>query len=102
MQVKSDYVQASSGHIGACLVPYLGGKKIILSGFECQALDGETHGHRDYKMHDFGPFEERFIPGWKNLAPRFRELGVEIINSTPDSKIKEFKFMPLKKAISYV
>lgn len=101
MEVKSDYVQASSGHTAACLGVYLGSKKIILIGFECKFINGKSHGHDDYRMDDTGPFKNRFLPGWKGLSLRFKELGVQVINSTPDSEIKDFEYMDLEKAINH-
>ncbi len=102
MMVKIDYVLASSGHSATCLAALLGSKRVILIGFENQSINGETHGHKDYKMSDLGPFKERFLPGWYQLAPRFRELGVEVINSTPNSLLKEFDYLDLRMALDYV
>ncbi len=102
MQIKSDYVQASSGHTAVCLGVWLGAKKIILIGFECKEVNGRTHGHDDYVQGDLNAFRERFIPGWVGLSQRFRNLGVEVINSTPDSEIKEFRYLNFKEALGYV
>lgn len=99
MEVKSDYVQASSGHTSACLAARLGAKKIVLIGFECKAIDGRTHGHDDYKTDDLAPFRERYLLAWNELSIRFKEFGIKVINSTPDSEIKDFEFIPLEQAI---
>jgi hypothetical protein len=102
MQIKSDYVQASSGHTAVCLAVWLGAKKIVLIGFECKAINGKTHGHDDYVQGDLNAFRERFIPGWVGLSQRFKNLGVDIINSTPDSEVKEFRYLSFKEALGYV
>ncbi len=101
MKIKSDYVQASSGHTATCLGVYLGAKRIILIGFESDKSAKRTHGHNDYSQSDLNAFEERFLQGWTGLWKRFRELGCEIINSTPNSMIKEFEFMSLEKALGF-
>ncbi len=103
MQIKSDYVQGSSGHTAVCLAIYLGAKKVILTGFECDPnpVSGRTHGHEDYVQENIHAFEERYIPGWTGMAKRFRELGCEVINSTFGSKVKDFTFMDIKDALSY-
>ena len=101
MQVKSDYVQASSGHTAVCLAIHMGAKVVVLIGFEACAVNGKTHGHDDYQQIRTSVYEERFIPGWRGLRERFEELRVEVINSTPESKIKDFKFIDFKKAINY-
>ncbi len=101
MQIKSDYVQGSSGHTAVCLGIRLGAKKIILTGFECDPnpSSGKTHGHGDYSQENIHAFEERYIPGWTAMAKRFRELGCEVINSTLNSKVRDFTFVSLEQAI---
>lgn len=100
MQVRSDFVQASSGHSAVCLAACMGVRRIVLIGFEGKMVNGRTHGHDDYQMQDLSSFEERFLPGWRGLASKFKEMNIEIINSTPDSEIKEFKFLPLGEALA--
>lgn len=99
MQVKSDYVQASSGHTAACLAAIMGARRLVLIGFECQAILGKTHGHDDYTQGDMLAFKERFLPGWTGLSFAFKQMEVEVINSTPNSLIKEFDFMPFEDAV---
>lgn len=90
MGAAPDYVQASSGHIAACLAARMGATRIVLLAFEGRAIAGQTHGHADYSQHDTGVFEERFLPGWRGLEAAFVRLGVEVVNATPDSAIECF------------
>ncbi len=101
MNMESDIFWASSGHVAACLAAFLGSKRIILIGFECGEVNNQTHGHDDYRMENLNSFENIYIPGWKNLAQRFRDLEVEVINSTPNSKIMDFPFISLDKVLAY-
>jgi hypothetical protein len=96
--VRSDYVQASSAHTAACLAALMGAARLALVGVECRLVDGRSHGHDDYSMHDTAPFAERFIPGWNGLAPAFRRLGVEVVNCTPGSAVDCFQRMDLDEA----
>jgi hypothetical protein len=99
-QVRSDYVQASSGHIAACLATIMGARRIVLIGFECLQLDGRTHGHQDYSQDDpVSVYEQCFIPGWRALAPALERMGVEVVNATPISAIDVFPMMPLAQAL---
>ena len=100
MQVMADRVQASSGHIAACLAAEMGAVRIILVGFECRLVAGRSHGHADYSHQDATDYEERFLPGWRALGPAFADRGVEVINATPGSAIQEFPFTPLREALS--
>jgi hypothetical protein len=98
--VRPDYLQASSGHIAAGLAAVMGAAKIVLIGFECQAVEGRTHGHDEYSQHDVGVYVERFLPGWRSLAGVFKRMGVEVINATPNSAVQEFPFLPLEQALA--
>jgi hypothetical protein len=94
-----DHVQASSGHSAACLAAIMGARRIVLIGFEGCAVGGRTHGHGDYSQHDLGVFDERFLPGWRGLAPVLERYGVEIVNATPISAIREFPFAEFGAAL---
>lgn len=95
-----DHVQASSGHIAACLAAVMGARRIVLVCFEGKPVNGRTHGHDDYQQHDLAAFDERFIPGWRGLAPAFARMGVEVINATPGSAINAFPIVPLADALA--
>lgn len=88
--VRSDYVQASSGHTAACLAAMMGAAQLVLIGFEGGYVNGRSHGHTDYVQHDEHAFRERFLPGWTGLAPAFRRLGVKVWNATPQSAVTDF------------
>lgn len=98
--IRPDYLQASSGHIAAGLIAVMGARRIVLTAFECQAIDGRTHGHGDYNMHDLSPFTERFLPGWRALARAFDRMKVEVVNATPHSAIDCFPVMGLREALA--
>lgn len=95
-----DDIGASSGHTAACLAVIMGAARLVLVGFEGQAVGGRTHGHGDYQMDDHGPFRERFLPGWAGLAPVFARCGVDVVNATPHSAIQEFSFLDLRSALA--
>lgn len=99
MGVMSDRVQASSGHIAACLIAEMGAARIVLVGFECRLVNGRSHGHADYSHEDAAAFEERFLPGWRALAPAFAERGVDVLNATPGSAITDFPMVGLREAL---
>lgn len=94
-----DYMGASSGHTGACLAAVMKAKRLVLIGFEGQAVNGRSHGHDDYQQHDLNAYAERFLPGWTGLASAFARLAVEIVNATPNSAIDVFPFASLAKAL---
>lgn len=98
--VGPDYVQASSGHSAVCLAAVMGARRVVLTGCECQAIAGRTHGHNDYGDQDTNHFRERFLPGWAALAPVLAGMGVEVLNATPVSAIRDFPFVTLAEALA--
>lgn len=98
--VGPDFVQASTGHTAAALAAEMGARRVVLIGFECRMVSGRSHGHTDYLDHDPAHYAERFLPGWRHLAPALAARGVEVVNATPDSAITEFPFLPLAEALS--
>ena len=99
MEIKSDYVQASSGHSAACLAVMLGAKRLCLVGFECQEIEGRTHGHDDYRQSDLNTFK-RFLKGWTALKIGFEDKGIEVFNCTTNSRIEEFEYRSLEDALT--
>lgn len=95
-----DDVYTSSGHAAACLAAVMGAKKILLLGFEAQAVNGRTHGHEDYHQHDMAAFKDRYLPAWRGLVSVFTRNGVAVLNVTPGSAIKDFPFATLKEGLS--
>lgn len=94
-----DHVGASSGHSAACLAAVMGARRIVLIGFEAQAVNGRTHGHDDYYQHDLAAFRDRYLPAWRGMAGVFKRLNVEVVNATPQSAITDFRFASLTEAL---
>lgn len=93
-----DHALASSGHSGACLLARMGARKIVLVGFECREVDGETHGHADYRQQDVEAYRSQFLPAWRELAPALLRM-CQVVNATPRSAIDVFPAMPLAEAL---
>lgn len=98
--VPSDFTMASSGHLAACLALRMGAARLVLIGFECQVVDGRSHGHSDYHQRNDEVFEERFMPGWHYLGPALLRRA-NVINATPQSAIRQFRHMPLEQALRW-
>ena len=97
--VPPDAVQASSGHSAAVLAARLGAVRVILLGFDGRRVDGRSHWHNDYSEHDDAPYRERFVPGWRILAPAIAAKGVALINATPGSAIDAMPFRPIAECL---
>jgi hypothetical protein len=91
---------ASSGHLAATLAVLMGAVRLVLIGFECQVVDGRSHGHSDYPQRNDEVFEDRFLPGWNYLGPALLRRA-DVINATPQSAIREFRHLPLAQALRW-
>ena len=96
----------NSGAAAINLAVHFGVKRIILLGFDMKASGGNTHWHgshhvgeRDARKIKSPPFK-RHLKGFPAIAQHAREMGVEIINASPDSEIKEFPRMSVKEILS--
>lgn len=80
----------NSGAGAIALARYLGAKKIILLGYDCQITNGLKHWHGD---HPKGLYNAGTMPKWfahfENVAKDFKEL--EIINCSRQTALTMFK-----------
>jgi len=88
----------NSGAAAISLAYHLGVKRIYLLGFDMK-LGGDNRQHFHSHYHNTRgsrinakklPFD-RHLRGFPHIAKDARRLGIEILNVSPDSAIKEFK-----------
>lgn len=110
---------ANSGASAISLAVHLGAKRIILLGFDmCLDSSGKKHWHNLYKapapptvrgkvvlpknrrhvVKRVPPFEKH-LRGFPEIARNAKEMGVEILNASPDSKITVFPKFSLKELL---
>lgn len=83
----------STGHRAVSLAILCGGKKVVLLGYDMQIdpVSGRSHCHDDYQMTENDKsYRNEFLPSFVGWNQDAREIGVEIINCTPGSALKEF------------
>ena len=80
---------------------HLGVKQVILLGFDMNhGPAGESHWHRGHgNEHRPRPNYDRFMKGFLVMANDAKKIGVEIINCSLGSGIKDFPIMSLDKAL---
>lgn len=68
--------------------------------YEMRARYREHH-HSEYSgPRDLFIYETDFIPAFRGWHAKAREIGVEIVNCTPGSAVKEFPFLDLDEVLS--
>jgi hypothetical protein len=70
-----------------------GVKRIILLGVDCHSPNAHWHGGHDHPkaQHQKPQLMNTWLRAWKNAAPEFVERGIEVINCSPASALKEFR-----------
>ena len=70
------------------LAYHMGARRMVLIGFDMHD-DGPQNYHSDHKAEDVEPGRRarEFIPAHEAMAIRFRAMGVEIYNATPNSAL---------------
>lgn len=93
----------NSGAAAISLAVRLGAKRIILVGFDMNVQEGRQHFHDEYnkgkvetdKQRRGLPFR-RHLMGFPAIKIDVDKLGIEIINTSLNSSITQFKKIPVK------
>ncbi|MCK1676635.1 hypothetical protein [Bradyrhizobium sp. 150] len=86
----------SSGHTGVSLAIALGAARVVLLGYDMRFVGGREHCHDEYKRpRDVEIYQREFVPGFAGWDEAARAVGVEVVNATEGSALKEFRFASL-------
>jgi hypothetical protein len=91
----------NSGAAAISVAAHLGVKRIILMGFD-MAFDKNSkysHFHGSHRKDLKSPPFKRHLTGFPQIAKDAKELGIEIINTSPDSQIDIFPKINIKELI---
>jgi hypothetical protein len=94
----------NSGFQAINLAVQLGAARIVLLGYDMRSvLEGgkeKTHWFGDHPGGTAGRvYEQIMLPHFESLVKPLAELGVQVINATPGSKITCFKKLPIEQAL---
>lgn len=83
---------AHSGFQALNLAVHLGAKRILLLGFDCHTRSpARKHWFGNHPgMMDKAPQYDEWVDAYRRAAPQLEQLGVRVINCTPDSAIDCF------------
>lgn len=90
----------SSGHTAVSLAIALGASRVVLLGYDMRFVEGREHFHGEYKgPRDVAVYERDFVPGFAGWNEAAIAAGVDIVNATEGSALKEFRFMSLNEVL---
>jgi len=87
---------ANSGYQAINLAVHLGAKRILLLGFDMQAVDGKNHWFGEHPDGVSPPYDNMLLH-FPSIVEPLKKRGVEVINCSPDSILDVFPKMPLEE-----
>jgi len=97
-KMKDGIQSGTNAGFGALnLAVCLGANPIYLLGFDMEGRDGkQVWWHDGYPDNQAEGVYDRFMPGFKEIVPRLKKMGIQVINLNPKSKLKCFDFREFK------
>ncbi len=90
----------NSGNSAVALAVAMGAARIALLGYDCQVVNGREHHHNDYTGgRDLTIYATEFYKAFDGWREAGLNSGVEIVNCTHGSAIKEFPFVRLEEVL---
>lgn len=109
ISLRQGYVSwnTNSGSAAISIAVQAGAKRIFLLGFDMHRQGGKKHFHNDYAKPEriertkktVTDNFDRHLLGFPVIKRDAKELGIEIYNVNPNSKIKQFPKLTLKEAL---
>lgn len=97
------YTGFNSGFQALNLAVVWGAKRVVLLGFDMGVSNGRNHWHEDYSGGELRNAAPDVYNGFRNAfvkcAPKFAELGVEVINASRETTLKCFPRMTIQEAL---
>jgi len=89
----------NSGYQSLGLAYHMGAAKILLLGFDMQWKGGLSHFHGDHPDSQPSPYPQ-MIAAFDTIVQPLTDVGVEVINCTPDSALKCFPMSTIQNELS--
>jgi len=88
----------NSGYQAIHLAAHLGCHRILLCGFDMRG--GHWHERHEVPLREHGEaIYARWIARFATLAPALEERGIEVVNCTPGSALRQWPYQPLEEAL---
>jgi hypothetical protein len=101
--IRSGY---NSGYQALHIAVQAGATRVLLCGYDMRWIGRQSHwfGSHPAQLVDSDPlvFARRFVPAFATISRTLKEMGVEVINCTPDSALRCFRVMKLDDALAGV
>jgi hypothetical protein len=93
----------NSGYQALHLAVHFGASRVLLCGFDMRDVDGRRRRHDDYpKPLDTAGRFTHWLAAFDRLAPVLRTRGVDVVNCTPGSALRCFRFGSIEQELNEV
>ncbi len=89
---------SNSGYQAINLAIHLGAKRIVLIGYDMKKVKDKDHFFGNRSPWPSPPYRT-FLKAFKTMKEPLKELGIEVLNATPDSALKTFPRVSLTEAL---
>jgi hypothetical protein len=83
---------ANSGYAALCLAAKLGAARVLLHGYDMRMVDGRARRFEYCANLNSKPKFSSWLANFERLAPELAKRNVYVINCTPGSALKCFRF----------
>jgi len=92
----------NSGFQAANLAAQFGATGIMLIGIDCNLENGaHWHGRHPYHMNNPAPTNvARWCAAWDGVAGKLRAMGIDVVNCSPSSALKNYSKMSIGEALA--
>lgn len=90
----------NSGASAINLAFHFGAKRVVLIGFDMRVRDEQHNWHNNHPHTPRkGIYDELFLPQFTKIARDAKQLGLEIVNATPNSALTVFPMVDLQEVL---
>lgn len=91
----------NSGIQAINLAVHFGVRRILLLGYDMRVVGERTHWHGGHpRVQNPNVYRRAMLPCFETLVAPLADLGVKVVNCTPDSALQTFPCMPLEEALN--
>ena len=87
---------ANGGYQQVNFATLAGAAKVLLIGYDMRFPNGRSHWHGGHPVKTAEDLYSTYARSYTSMLPALKKLGVEVVNCTPDSAIRCFRFSTLE------
>lgn len=93
---------SNSGFQAMNIAALAGAKRILMLGYDMRFIGGRSHSHNGHSVKMNEAAYAGYAAKFSTLERPLERLGVEVLNCTPGSAIKTFRFSTIERELSRV